>query len=114
MRSTGYRNYVTNMDLTGGVVKVKRPGLYLIVLTCTADFAPGVPLDLSLWIGTAADVFQPFVTDPESFANATITSALMLDDGDTIYGRLRVGAGRSDTVHIRHANLRVTLLYATA
>lgn len=114
VRATGYRNYVTNMELTGGIVKVTRPGLYLIVLTATADFGDTVPIDLSLWIGTVADVFQPFVSDPEAFANATITSALMLDAGDTIYGRLRVGAGRSDTVQMRGANLRVTLLYATA
>lgn len=114
VKNTGYRNYVDNMDLAGGVVTVRVAGLYLIVLTCTADFGPGVPLDLSLYIGTAADVFQPFVTSPDAYANATITSALMLDVGDTIYGRLRVGAGRSDTAHIRGANLRVTLLYATA
>jgi hypothetical protein len=114
VQRTGYRNYVTNMDLAGGVVKVKRPGLYLIVLTATADFGDTVPIDLSLWLGNVADVSQPFVSDPEAFSNATITSAQMLDVGDTIYGRLRVGAGRSDTVHMRGANLRVTLMYATA
>jgi hypothetical protein len=112
VKNTGYRNYVDNMTLAGGVVTVKVAGLYLIVLTVTADFAPSVPLDLSLYIGTTADVFQPFVTDAAAFSTATITSALMLDVGDTIYGRLRVGAGRSDTVHIQHANLRSTLLYA--
>jgi hypothetical protein len=114
VQRTGYRNYITNMELVGGVATVKTPGLYLIVLTATADFGPTVPIDLSLWLGNTADVSQPFISDPEAYANATITSAHMLDVGDTIYGRLRVGAGRSDTVRIRGANLRVTLLYATA
>lgn len=114
VQRTGYRNYVTNMDLAGGVVKVTRPGLYLIVLTATAAFGAGVPLDLSLWLGNVADVSQPFVSSPDAYANATITSAQMLDAGDTIYGRLRVGAGQSDTAAIRGANLRVTLMYATA
>lgn len=113
VKHTGYRNYITSMELAGGVAKVTVPGLYLIVLTTTADFGPDVPLDLSLWIGNEADVFQPFVTSPTAYANATITSALMLDVGDTIYGRLRVGAGRSDTAQIRHATLRATLMYAT-
>lgn len=114
VKVAGTRNYITEMELAGGIAKVKVAGLYLIVLTVTADFSASVPLDASLYIGTEADVFQPFVTSPSSYANATITSALMLDVGDTIYGRLRVGAGRSDTVGIRGAHLRATLLYATA
>ena len=118
VKHTGYRNYITSMELSGGVLKVTTPGLYLIVLTVTAGFAPegsdGVPLDATLMIGTAGDVFQPFVTSDQAYSNATLTSALMLDAGDTIYGRLRVGAGRSDTVEIRGAKLRATLMYATA
>lgn len=114
VKKTGYRNYLTDMTLAGGVLTVKTAGLYLIVMTVTADFSNNIPLDATLYIGTTGDVFQPFVTSPNSFSNATLTSALMLDVGDTIYGRLRVGAGRSDTVPIRGANLRATLMYATA
>jgi hypothetical protein len=109
----GRRNYVTNMTLAGGIATVTTPGLYFIVLTVTSGFSDNVPLDATLFIGTTGDVFQPFVTSPTSYANATLVSALMLDKGDTIYGKLRVGAGRSDTVQIRGANLRATLLYAT-
>lgn len=107
-------NFIQNLELTQGVIKIKTSGLYFISGSLTMTFGvAGVPIDFSIGVNGQVLSVTPFETSATSWTGGTLTNIVYLTAGDTVYLRAGIGAERGDTVGVEAVYANMAMLYAT-